>query len=97
MRFALVTALCLAACGKSGAGSSPACTRYADMEIKCGGDTGEGARSTIVEYCQKAQGGATDIMSQMLVLEIKCAGTTSECPAYQACIDKAKTETTPKL
>lgn len=94
-RALLLSVLLVSACGK-GAGSSATCSKYADMEIKCGEDTGEGARPTIVAFCEKARGGEQDIMSQLLVLEIKCAETTTDCAAYKACIEKAKSETMPK-
>ena len=100
MRLLLVSIAVLAACGKSSSKTSAdgaACARYADLEIKCGDDTGEGARSTIVMYCEKARGSADDVMSQLIVLEANCAQTTTECPAYKACVDKAKQDTTPKL
>ncbi|MDX2088790.1 MAG: hypothetical protein SFX73_13115 [Kofleriaceae bacterium] len=94
-RALLLSFLLVGACGK-GAGTSEVCTKYADMEIKCGENTGEGARTTIVSFCEKARGGEKDIMSQLLVLEIKCAETTTDCTAYKSCIEKAKSETMPK-
>jgi hypothetical protein len=94
-RALLLSVLLVGACGK-GAGTSEVCTKYADMEIKCGEGTGEGARPTIVSFCEKARGGEKDIMSQMLALEIKCAETTTDCAAYAACVEKSKAETSPK-
>ncbi|HET9989233.1 MAG TPA: hypothetical protein VFQ65_11950 [Kofleriaceae bacterium] len=87
-----VEQLVTAATKKTG---SPACEKYAKMEMECGGAP-EDAKPTIIDFCTKAEGGATDTTYQLIALETGCAQTAADCDAYKKCVDDKKATTTPK-
>jgi hypothetical protein len=74
--------------------ASPACTKYADFEIKCAG-AGEDARSTILDFCAKARAGAKEITYQLIALESSCAETAADCEAYKTCVEQKKHDSSP--
>ena len=87
-----VEELVTAATKKTG---SPACEKYAKMEMECGGAP-EDAKPTIIDFCTKAEGGANDTTYQLIALETGCAQTAADCDAYKKCVDDKKATTAPK-
>jgi hypothetical protein len=85
--------------GKPKPGTGSVCERYAELEVRCGGYTGDEAKETLklaAEYCTKARAGdKEDVMSALIALESECAAKETECAAYEACVEKAKDETDP--
>lgn len=77
------------------AGSPPACTRYADLEIRCG-SAKDSDRPVILDFCTKARAGAKGTTYQLIALESRCAETAADCDAYKQCVEKSKAETTPE-
>jgi hypothetical protein len=75
-------------------GASPACMKYADLEINCRG-AGADARSTILEFCTKARAGEKEVTYQLIALESACAETATDCAAYKACIAQKKRDGAP--
>jgi hypothetical protein len=74
---------------------SPACEKYAKMEMECGG-AGADAKPTIIDFCTKAESGAADTTYQLIALETGCAQTATDCDSYKKCVDDKKATTTPK-
>jgi hypothetical protein len=84
--------LVTAATNKTG---SPACEKYAKMEMECGG-AADDAKPTIIDFCTKAEGGASETTYQLIALETGCAQTAADCDGYKKCVDDKKATTTPK-
>ena len=100
LRLVAVLALAAAACGKSKSESSSTpqtrCDKYAAMEVKCSGHSGEDVRAMAKQFCESsAKDKDSNVMAAMISLEADCAETETECDAYKACVEKKKSETTP--
>ena len=81
-----VEELVTAATKKTG---SPACEKYAKLEMECGG-AAEDAKPTIIDFCTKAEHGAADATYQLIALETGCAQTATDCDSYKKCVDDKK-------
>lgn len=74
---------------------SPACEKYAKMEMECGGAPAD-AKPTIIDFCTKAEGGAADATYQLIALETGCAQSAADCEGYKKCVEDKKASTSPK-
>jgi hypothetical protein len=80
--FAALT-LALAACSKS------RCETYADMEVKCSGQSGAMVHDLAKQLCEAADKDSSDMMGKMFKQQADCATKHKECDAYKACLEKS--------
>jgi len=66
---------------------SPACERYAKMEVECGGVPTD-LRPTILDYCAHAASPGADAKLAWIAAETTCATSSADCASYKACTAK---------